>query len=89
MKERNWQGGGKQNSACPTVLPGLFSGLFFIHESEDNLFRDVGELLRDYTALHPRDIHTNTDLWEGFLKYAVEIGSVAMTYIPSSIKAVP
>jgi hypothetical protein len=26
-----------------------------------------------------------TDLWEGFIKYAFEMGSVAMIYIPSFI----
>jgi hypothetical protein len=33
-----------------------------------------------------RDTHTDTDLWEGFIKYAVEMGSGAMIYIPSVIK---
>jgi hypothetical protein len=30
-------------------------------------------------------IQTHTDLWEGFMKYAVEMGSGAMIYIPSFI----
>jgi hypothetical protein len=33
-----------------------------------------------------RDTHTDTDWWEGFMKYAVEMGSGAMIYIPSLIK---
>jgi hypothetical protein len=35
-----------------------------------------------------RDTHTyiHTGCWEGFMKYAVEVGSGAMIYIPSSIK---
>jgi hypothetical protein len=28
----------------------------------------------------------NTNYWEGFMKYAVEMGSVAMIYIQSFIK---
>jgi hypothetical protein len=28
----------------------------------------------------------HTDRWEGFLKYAVEMGSAAMVYIPRFIK---
>jgi hypothetical protein len=31
-------------------------------------------------------IHMQTDWWEGFMKYAVEMGSDAMIYIPSFIK---
>jgi hypothetical protein len=42
------------------VLPGLFLVSFFTHENEDSFFRDVGELPPAYTALHPRDILTNT-----------------------------
>jgi hypothetical protein len=30
--------------------------------------------------------HTDTGLWEGFIKYAVEMGSGAIIYIPSFIK---
>jgi hypothetical protein len=30
--------------------------------------------------------YTYIDLWEGFMKYAVEMGSGAMIYIPSFIK---
>jgi hypothetical protein len=33
-----------------------------------------------------RDAHTDTDLWEGFMKYVLEMGSGAMMYIPSFIK---
>jgi hypothetical protein len=29
---------------------------------------------------------TDTDLWEGFMKYAVEMDSGAMIYIPSFVK---
>jgi hypothetical protein len=29
---------------------------------------------------------THTDKWEGFMKYAVEMGSSVMIYIPSFIK---
>jgi hypothetical protein len=36
-----------------------------------------------------RDIHTETDWWEGFMKFAVEMGSGAMIYIPSFIKIGP
>jgi predicted Rossmann fold nucleotide-binding protein DprA/Smf involved in DNA uptake len=31
-------------------------------------------------------IHTDTDGWDGFMIYAVEMGSVAMIYVPSFIK---
>jgi hypothetical protein len=31
-------------------------------------------------------IHIQTNRWEGFMKYAVEMGSGAMIYIPSFIK---
>jgi hypothetical protein len=30
-----------------------------------------------------------TDIWEGFMKYAVEMGSGTMTYIPSFIEICP
>jgi hypothetical protein len=30
--------------------------------------------------------YRHTDYWEGFMKYAVEMGSVAMIHIPSFIK---
>jgi hypothetical protein len=33
-----------------------------------------------------RDKHTHTDWWEGFMKYAAEMGSGAMIYMPSFIK---
>jgi hypothetical protein len=33
-----------------------------------------------------RDTHTDTDWWEEFMKYAVEMGSGAMIYILSFIK---
>jgi hypothetical protein len=33
-----------------------------------------------------RDTHRDTHCWEGFVKYAVDMGSVAVTYIPSSIE---
>jgi hypothetical protein len=29
--------------------------------------------------------HTDTDRWEGFIMYAVEMGSGAMIYIPSFV----
>jgi hypothetical protein len=32
------------------------------------------------------DTHADIDLWEVFMKYAVEMGSGAITYIPSFIK---
>jgi hypothetical protein len=32
------------------------------------------------------DTHIDTDWWEGFMKYAVEMGSGAMIYIKSLIK---
>jgi hypothetical protein len=32
------------------------------------------------------DTHRHTGRWEGFMKYAVEIGSGVMIYIPSFIK---
>jgi hypothetical protein len=28
------------------------------------------------------DTHADTDCWEGFMKYVVEMGSVAMIYVP-------
>jgi hypothetical protein len=33
-----------------------------------------------------RDTHTDTDWWEQFMKYTVELGSVTMVYIPNCIK---
>jgi hypothetical protein len=33
-----------------------------------------------------RDTYRHTDWWKGFMKYAVEMGSVVMTYILSFIK---
>jgi hypothetical protein len=30
--------------------------------------------------------HKHADLWEGFMKYAVEVGSDAMIYVPRFIK---
>jgi hypothetical protein len=33
-----------------------------------------------------RDAHTNRDWWEGFKKYAIEMGSSAMIFIPSFVK---
>jgi hypothetical protein len=35
-----------------------------------------------------KGIHIQTDWWEGFIKYAVEMGSGAMIYIPSFKKIV-
>jgi hypothetical protein len=32
------------------------------------------------------DTHTDTDCWEGFMKYALGMGSGAMISIPSFIK---
>jgi hypothetical protein len=32
--------------------------------------------------------YINTDRWEGFMKYAIEMGSCAMKYIPSFLKIV-
>jgi hypothetical protein len=32
------------------------------------------------------DTHADTDRWEGLMKYAAEMGSGAMIYIPSFIK---
>jgi hypothetical protein len=34
-------------------------------------------------------MYRHTDCWEGFKKYAVEMGSGAMIHIPSFIKIVP
>jgi hypothetical protein len=31
--------------------------------------------------------HRHTDRWEGFMEYAVEMGSGAMIYIPSFMKS--
>jgi hypothetical protein len=43
-----------------------------------------------FTELLPindkRDTHPDTDWWEGFMKYAFELGSGAVIYIPSFIK---
>jgi hypothetical protein len=33
-----------------------------------------------------RNTHTDVDGWEGFMKYAVQMGSVAIICIPSFIK---
>jgi hypothetical protein len=33
-----------------------------------------------------RDTEIHTDLWQGFMKYAIEMGSGAMLYVPSFIK---
>jgi hypothetical protein len=44
---------------------------------------------RLYGVTPQEHTYKHTDWWEGFFKYAVEMGSVAMIYIPSSIKAVP
>jgi hypothetical protein len=85
MNEKNGQAGLR----LPTALPGLFISLFFTHESEENFFRDAVELLPDYTALHPMDILQTHRLMGGIFEVAVEMGSGAMIYIPSSIKAVP
>jgi hypothetical protein len=31
----------------------------------------------------PNNTYRHTDLWEGFMKYAAEMGSYAMIYIPN------
>jgi hypothetical protein len=33
-------------------------------------------------------MYRNIDIWEGFMKYAVEMGSGVMIYMPSFIKTV-
>jgi hypothetical protein len=35
-----------------------------------------------------RDTHADTDWWEGFMKYAVEMSSGAKVYRPSYLKIV-
>jgi hypothetical protein len=45
------------------------------------LLRSCIATIREYTYRY-------TDLWEGFMKYAVEMSSGTMTYIPSFIKIV-
>jgi hypothetical protein len=48
--------------------------------------RMVGYTLQNCCLAIIRGIQRRTDWWEGFLKYAVEMGSVAMIYISSFIK---
>jgi hypothetical protein len=50
------------------------------------VFVAAGMCLLSHCLATVEGIHIQTDWWERFMKYVVEMGSVAMIYIPSFIK---
>jgi hypothetical protein len=44
------------------------------------VFADMGTFTKLLPSKERSDTHTDTDWWEGFMKYAIKMGSDAMIY---------
>jgi hypothetical protein len=57
-----------------------------IEKTPPTILRCSGNMFTEPLPNNDRgDTHKHTDLWERFVKYAVEMGSGAMIYVPSLI----